>query len=105
MDLLPSFLQQAFEHGKDALYALQSLPCCGTDATLKLNGRTYRIEKLLGEGGFSYVYLAQDTESGRMFALKKISCPLGNEGVRGALGEVEGEPELGCCDGEDGHDD
>lgn len=87
------------------------------DATLKLNGRSFKIIKLLGEGGFSYVgsllpvllfswfaehallsdaqvYLAQDLASGRQFALKKIRCPLGSESVRVALKEVEGKQSL-----------
>lgn len=45
----------------------------GTSGTVKLNGRTVQIIKLLGEGGFSFVYLARDRESGREFALKKVS--------------------------------
>jgi serine/threonine kinase 16 len=45
--------------------------------------------KLLGEGGFSYVYLAQDPSSGRLFALKKIRCPLGSDSVNEAIKEVE----------------
>jgi serine/threonine protein kinase len=56
--------------------------------------------KLLGEGGFSYVYLAEDLESGRLFALKKIRCPLGSDSVREALKEVEG----GCAPSEERED-
>jgi len=37
------------------------------------------------------VYLAQDLASGRLFALKKIRCPLGQDSVREALNEVEGK--------------
>lgn len=68
-----------------------------------------KIVKVLGEGGFSFVYLAQDEVSGvslgvatnlmlewliisvyqRQFALKKIRCPSGNEDVRQAMREVE----------------
>ncbi|CAH7666623.1 NAK protein kinase [Phakopsora pachyrhizi] len=62
---------------------------CQTQASLKLNGRTFKIVKLLGEGGFSYVYLAQDPSSGRLYALKKIRCPLGADSVREAMKEVE----------------
>jgi hypothetical protein len=36
------------------------------------------------------VYLAEDQTSGRLFALKKIRCPLGSESVKAALKEVEG---------------
>ncbi|GAA6022087.1 hypothetical protein JCM10207_001043 [Rhodosporidiobolus poonsookiae] len=78
------------DSAKDAFWALTSaLPCCKQDATLKLNGRQFKVLKLLGEGGFSYVYLAQDQESGRLFALKKIRCPLGSDSVKQALKEVE----------------
>lgn len=78
----------------DHLYALlSSLPCsqassildlCGfsgddgatggsVGGEVKLNGRNVQILKLLGEGGFSFVYLARDKNSGREFALKKVS--------------------------------
>ncbi|GAA5872062.1 hypothetical protein JCM3774_006598 [Rhodotorula dairenensis] len=77
------------DQAKDAFYALTG-SCCKTDATLKLNGRSFKILQLLGEGGFSYVYLAQDTASGRLFALKKIRCPSGmGDSVKLALKEVE----------------
>ncbi|GAA5876507.1 hypothetical protein JCM1840_005562 [Sporobolomyces johnsonii] len=76
------------DSAKDAFYALAG-SCCKPDATLKLNGRSFKIVKLLGEGGFSYVYLAQDQASGRLFALKKIRCPLGSDSVKAALKEVE----------------
>lgn len=60
------------------------------DSTLKLNGRNFKILRLIGDGGFSEVYLAQDLASSRLFALKKIRCQLGAESVRTALKEVEG---------------
>lgn len=60
-----------------------------SDATLKINGRSYRIEKLLGEGGFSFVYLVSDVSSGRRYALKKILVTSGQEGVKAAMREVE----------------
>lgn len=69
--------------------------------------------KVLGEGGFSFVYLAQDEHSGasarplqispvltripqRQFALKKIRCPGGNEDVRQAMREVEAYRRFKC---------
>lgn len=89
------------ERVKDAVYALTGA-CCASESTLRLNGRAFKIVKLLGEGGFSYVYLAQDVQSARLFALKKIRCPLGSDSVREALKEVEGallpgDGETKCC--------
>ena len=41
------------------------------------------------KGGFSYVYLVQDTSTSQLYALKKIRCPFGQESVSLALKEVE----------------
>ncbi|KAL0954302.1 hypothetical protein HGRIS_003303 [Hohenbuehelia grisea] len=73
---------------KDAVWALSSC-ICQQSAKVKINGRTFNIIKVLGEGGFSFVYLAQDEHSGRQFALKKIRCPTGSDGVKEAMREVE----------------
>ncbi|KAH8100052.1 Pkinase-domain-containing protein [Cristinia sonorae] len=73
---------------KDAFWALSSC-ICQESAKVKINGRTFKVVKVLGEGGFSFVYLVQDEHSGRQFALKKIRCPSGNEDVRQAMREVE----------------
>ncbi|THH31424.1 hypothetical protein EUX98_g2733 [Antrodiella citrinella] len=73
---------------KDAFWALSSC-VCQESAKVKINGRTFKVVKVLGEGGFSFVYLVQDEHSGRQFALKKIRCPGGNEDVRQAMREVE----------------
>ena len=76
-----------------------------------------KIVKVLGEGGFSFVYLCQDETSGvrfsfqpqlrllvviltialqREFALKKIRCPTGSEDVRQAMREVEAYRRFKC---------
>jgi serine/threonine kinase 16 len=78
-----------------------------------------KILKVLGEGGFSFVYLCQDEASGvslafkpslrfpvvvltivlqREFALKKIRCPTGSEDVRQAMREVEAYRRFKCVD-------
>ena len=78
-----------------------------------------KILKVLGEGGFSFVYLCQDETSGvsltsrsslrflvalltmalqREFALKKIRCPTGSEDVRQAMREVEAYRKFKCVD-------
>ncbi|KAF9468001.1 other/NAK protein kinase [Collybia nuda] len=81
-------LESVKDQAKDAIYAMASC-ICHQSAKVKINGRTFQIVKVLGEGGFSFVYLAQDEHSGRQFALKKIRCPTGSEGVKEAMREVE----------------
>ncbi|KAI0319206.1 protein kinase [Amylostereum chailletii] len=92
MDSLPPSLLHAFDtlkfHAKDAISAISGC-ICQQQTKLKINGRTFQIMKVLGEGGFSFVYLAQDETSGREFALKKIYCPTGQDGVKEAMREVE----------------
>jgi len=41
------------------------------------------------QGGFSYVYLVQDSSNEALYALKKIRCPFGQESVAQAMKEVE----------------
>ncbi|ORZ09796.1 other/NAK protein kinase [Absidia repens] len=77
-----SFLSSIF----DGLVAATS--CCIPNPNITINGRAYRIIKLLGEGGFSFVYLAQDG-SGNLYALKKIRCTLGTEEADVAQREVD----------------
>ncbi|EDR08386.1 uncharacterized protein LACBIDRAFT_145246, partial [Laccaria bicolor S238N-H82] len=81
-------LENFKDQAKDAFWALSSCLCQQTPK-VKINGRTFQITKVLGEGGFSFVYLAQDEHSGRQFALKKIRCPTGQEGVKEVMREVE----------------
>lgn len=82
-------------YARDALMTCAGA-CIKSDPTLKINGRSYQIAKLLGEGGFSFVYLINDLSSGRQYALKKIlisSSSSGeggqNEAVKEAMKEVE----------------
>ncbi|KAF9907520.1 hypothetical protein BX616_000391 [Lobosporangium transversale] len=62
---------------------------CLPNPTLYINRRSFKVIKLLGEGGFSFVYLVQDVATGRLYALKKIRCPFGSEGVQEAMKEAE----------------
>ena len=43
----------------------------------------------IAQGGFSYVYLVEDTNTHELFALKKIRCPFGAESVQQAMHEVD----------------
>ncbi|KAI1281059.1 serine/threonine protein kinase/TGF-beta stimulated factor [Xylaria sp. FL0933] len=75
---------------QDLVYSLGNcLNCFPGSPTLKINSRSFKILRLLGEGGFSYVYLVQDTATAELFALKKIRCPFGTESVQQAMREVE----------------
>ncbi|VVT58532.1 uncharacterized protein SAPINGB_P006256 [Magnusiomyces paraingens] len=78
----------ALTYFADFWYSLESCLTCFQSPTLKINRRNFKIVKLLGEGGFSYVYLVQ-ASSGELYAMKKIRCPFGQESVRNALREIE----------------
>ncbi|MCJ1228347.1 hypothetical protein MMC12_005008 [Toensbergia leucococca] len=74
----------------DLLYSLTNCMFCFPGSPqLKINNRSFKILRLLGEGGFSYVYLVQETSTSQLYALKKIRCPFGQESVSHALKEVE----------------
>ncbi|KAJ0421069.1 kinase-like domain-containing protein [Aspergillus carlsbadensis] len=74
----------------DLLYNFTDCMCCfPSSPQLKINNRSFKMLRLLGEGGFSYVYLVQDKSTSELFALKKIQCPFGQESVSQALKEVE----------------
>ena len=58
---------------------------------ISINNAKYKIIRLLGEGGFSYVYLvAHKLNVNSLYALKKIRCPFGSndETFRNAMKEV-----------------
>ncbi|KAF4637988.1 hypothetical protein G7Y89_g81 [Cudoniella acicularis] len=74
----------------DLVYTLTNcMSCFPGSPQLKVNNRSFKILRLLGEGGFSYVYLVQDTSNEALYALKKIRCPFGQESVAHAMKEVE----------------
>ncbi|KAG9286470.1 hypothetical protein G9A89_014636 [Geosiphon pyriformis] len=72
---------------RDTLYGVTS--CCFPNPTLFINRHTFKVIKLLGEGGFSFVYLVKDVSTGRLYALKKIRCSIESGAVKDAMKEVE----------------
>lgn len=72
---------------KDALSACLSL-CGSSGSSIKLNGRSYRLVKLLGEGATGFVHLAEDESSGRRFALKQMRC-YQSDTLKLAMKEIE----------------
>ncbi|KAI9511824.1 Pkinase-domain-containing protein [Russula earlei] len=91
MDSLPPSLHHAVAnikyYTKDFLSVIAGC-VWQPQSKLKINGRMFKIVKVLGEGGFSFVYLAQDEVSGKEFAMKTIRCPAGADDVEVALREV-----------------
>lgn len=62
-------------------FLIKCLPCFPSlqNPTVSVNGVRFRIVRLLGQGGFSYVYLVYPTNNpSLMYAMKKISCPYGS---------------------------
>ncbi|ORX93302.1 kinase-like protein [Basidiobolus meristosporus CBS 931.73] len=80
-------LSKAASELKSLVYL--GLSSCIPLPVLNINGRSFKIIKLLGEGGFSMVYLVRDSTTGRQFALKKIQCPLGTDSFKDAMREAE----------------
>ena len=86
----PSQISQLSSYILDALWSITNcFNCFPSNPSLRINGRSFKILRLLGEGGFSYVYLVQPSNSPDLYALKKIRCPFGQESVALALKEVE----------------
>lgn len=75
-----------------SLFQLIKMGCFCSKESFEINGKNYQVKETLGEGyvdivlfsvlsdqfkcfrGFSMVYLAQETNSRRFFAIKKIIC-------------------------------
>ncbi|KAK6454269.1 serine/threonine protein kinase [Scheffersomyces xylosifermentans] len=78
----------------DSLLSLLSccLPCIPDLASpyVSINNHKYKIVRLLGEGGFSYVYLVKSSNNS-LYALKKIRCPYGanDESYKNAMNEIK----------------
>ncbi|KAI8137439.1 kinase-like domain-containing protein [Fennellomyces sp. T-0311] len=73
---------------RDTLYGVTS--CCFPNPTIQINKKTFKVIRLLGEGGYAFVYLVQDVPTGRLYALKKIRCPPGDQdAVADAMREVD----------------
>ncbi|OBA22068.1 kinase-like protein [Metschnikowia bicuspidata var. bicuspidata NRRL YB-4993] len=64
------------------LAAARCVPCAPVfgPPAVALNGHTYSVLRLLGEGGFSYVYLvAPRDDPAQRYALKTLRCPYGRD--------------------------
>ena len=46
----------------------------GVGSVVHVGTRVLRLTHVLGEGGYSFVYLAKDVNTGREYALKKMLC-------------------------------
>ncbi|KAL9542062.1 hypothetical protein MBANPS3_008794 [Mucor bainieri] len=72
---------------RDTVYALTS--CCFPNPSIYINKKNYKVINLLGEGGYSFVYLVKEESSHRLFALKKIRCPMGDRALSDAMHEID----------------
>lgn len=89
-NMSPTLVEQLSHYVLDGLWQLGNcFSCFPSSPSLKINGRSFKILRLLGEGGFSFVYLVQSPGDPTLYALKKIRCPFGEESVSLALKEVE----------------
>ncbi|KAI7899782.1 kinase-like domain-containing protein [Cokeromyces recurvatus] len=70
---------------RDTIYALTS--CCFPNPTITIKRKKYKVINLLGEGGYSFVYLVQDESNNQYYALKKMRCPEG--ALADAMHEIE----------------
>ncbi|SCU80994.1 LAME_0B05270g1_1 [Lachancea meyersii CBS 8951] len=69
---------------------LARLCCCAAfqPSIVVVNGQKYKLQRLLGEGGSSFVYLVE-TPGNELLALKKTRCPFGSIGsISPAMKEV-----------------
>jgi len=57
--------------------------------TLKINGSKFRILNILGEGGFSFVYLVESLRNKSKYALKKVNCSYSNGNFQQTMKELE----------------
>ncbi|KAK6201217.1 serine/threonine protein kinase [Scheffersomyces amazonensis] len=69
------------------------LPCFPdlSSPSVTIKDIKYRIVKLLGEGGFSYVYLVKSNNDNAPYAIKKIRCPFGSndESYKNSIKEIK----------------
>ncbi|KAJ2823586.1 Serine/threonine-protein kinase env7 [Coemansia erecta] len=68
-----------------------SLLTCTNAGTqhLTVGRRQYRVERQLGTGGFSHVFLASDADTGQQYAIKKMVCHSGTDALELAQREID----------------
>lgn len=65
-----------------------SIFCTPSSRIISIKGRKFIIQKQIGEGGFSFVYLVQDPHTNQSFAIKKTNCQ-SEELVNATTKEIE----------------
>lgn len=70
------------------LSMIMKMGCLCTKEVITINSQKYYVCETLGEGGFSVVYLVENTRTRKRFAVKKIICH-GRDDQKAALHEIE----------------
>uniref|UniRef100_A0A1B6CHR9 non-specific serine/threonine protein kinase n=1 Tax=Clastoptera arizonana TaxID=38151 RepID=A0A1B6CHR9_9HEMI len=69
------------------LSIIMRMGCFCTKEVVTINNQKYYVCETLGEGGFSMVYLVENTRTRKRYALKKIVCH-GREDQKAAMEEI-----------------
>lgn len=70
------------------LSLIMKMGCLCSKKIISINSSKYRVLEHLGDGGFSSVYLVEDTFTNKKYAIKKIVCH-GPEDQQAATKEIE----------------
>jgi hypothetical protein len=74
-DTVLIYLDRARYYALDAVSTISQC-LCKPDATLKINGRTYKVEKLLGEGGKFEAAATSSSEPCQLISTRALSLIL-----------------------------
>ena len=70
------------------LHSVKKMGCVCFKPSIEVDGKTYKVIRQIAEGGFSTVDLVEDVNSGKKYAMKKITCH-STEDQNLALKEIE----------------
>eukprot|EP01113_Clastostelium_recurvatum_P035222 TRINITY_DN4884_c0_g1_i4.p1 TRINITY_DN4884_c0_g1~~TRINITY_DN4884_c0_g1_i4.p1 ORF type:complete len:640 (-),score=108.32 TRINITY_DN4884_c0_g1_i4:15-1934(-) len=87
MDYLRAKAGDLVERRGDILQKMRNMKDSIVEQTWEVEGRRYTSKKLLAEGGFGFVYLVRDSDTGQPFALKRINVQ-GRDRLKAVRNEI-----------------